>query len=294
MAPIMPSTPEDQADFLLRTIVPYFQNDLDSLAESRCPIHSRRGGGPAFTLTVMSLAACEVIAELDGTGVGPKDRRRSQFKEISRLTGDPRYSDLGEILFVVFRHGIAHSFLPKGASAVTGMTMWINDSSSNSVCIDRVRGDLAEYRAGDHLRLDFGALMVYPQVLYLDVAMLLYDYEVRLRSRDAETLARLTASFPQWWADNANIASHHLNTHEWELVREQKQVAPLFVSSGPVLERGTDRVEFAIYRVQRGFRVTTTLNGVSTDEATVDQSEAEEYVFSRAHEMKDDGFQEVR
>lgn len=102
---MMPSTPE-QAAFLLRTVIPFFKNDLDSVAESRCPAHSRRGGGPAFTLTVMALAACEIIAELDATSAGPKDRRGAMFKQISRLTGDPRYADLGEILFVVFRHGL--------------------------------------------------------------------------------------------------------------------------------------------------------------------------------------------
>lgn len=115
--PIMPTTAADQAAFLLRTIVPSFKNDLDAIADSRCSVHGRGGGGggPAFSLAVMSLAACEVMAELDGIGVGAKDRRRDIFGKISKLSGDPRYADLGEIIFVVFRHGIAHTFLPKGA-----------------------------------------------------------------------------------------------------------------------------------------------------------------------------------
>jgi len=76
-------------------------------------------------------------------------------------------------------------------------------------------------------------------------------------------------------------------------VNGKTEVVPLLVSGGPTLTRDLDHAEFLVHRVQRGFRVTTVLNGVSASESVVDLSEADEYVFSKASELKNDGFEEI-
>ena len=124
MAPKMPTDPSEQAALLLRTIVPFLLNDLEAVIEARCPEHGGKGSAPSLTAVILGLAACEVLADLDGDPNlrrGSKERRRAFFGTLGELVGDPRYGELGEILFVVFRHGIAHTFLPKLTEDVGGL-----------------------------------------------------------------------------------------------------------------------------------------------------------------------------
>jgi hypothetical protein len=172
----MPATPEEQADFVLRTIIPFFLNDLDAIVESRCPKHGSVGAAPNFSTVLIALAAIEVIASLDATlGLGAKEGRREISKQFGDLAGDPRYGELGEILFVVFRHGIAHTFLPKLSADVGGVASWIVDERSESLCIQSVKAALLDWRARSHLQLANETLWVLPQVLCLDVKTLIAE-----------------------------------------------------------------------------------------------------------------------
>ena len=49
--------------------------------------------------------------------------------------------------------------------------------TGESACIVEVERDISHYRFDQHLRLDFGVLSVYPQLLYLDIRAMLRDFE---------------------------------------------------------------------------------------------------------------------
>jgi hypothetical protein len=230
MASRMPVEPADQAALPLRTIVPFFLNDLETVIEARCPDHGGQGTAPNLTAVILCLAACEVLADLDGDPTlrrGTKDRRRAFFRTLAELVGDSRYGELGEILFVVFRHGIAHTFLPKLTEEVGGSVAWILRPDGRSQCIAEVERTIDQHRFGEHLRLDVGVLTVYAQVLYLDIRTMLRDFEARLEGGDPVTLQRLATNFPGYWNDNATIESRALDQAEWALLQGKTAVTPV-------------------------------------------------------------------
>ena len=62
--------------------------------------------------------ACEILSHLTAptTAVGDIAKRREFYWKLGLLVDDPRYEALGEVVHQGFRHGIAHTFLPKYTS----------------------------------------------------------------------------------------------------------------------------------------------------------------------------------
>ena len=282
----MPTTPEEQADFVLRTLVPFFLNDLEALVESRCPKHGGSGAAPNFSTVLISLAAIEVIASLDASvGLGPKDARREISTRLGTLVGDHRYGELGEILFVVFRHGIAHTFLPKLASDVGGVASWIVDEQSRSLCIETVRAELGRWRAESHLQLARETLWVLPQILYLDVTTLIDDYRSRLAIREGVTIARLAARFPSFWNDNATIRMDHLNAGERDLVQRRADLTPLAVITYPEESFGGRTLRRELQRTQGNWRLVFDVGAPTVTEDFSTREEADDRAVSLAAEL---------
>lgn len=252
--PVMPQTVDEQAEFLRRTIIPFLKNDLLAVVESRCEVHGSEGGAPSFTTVLLCFAAVEVIAQLDSTSTG-KAGRREQFERLAAVAQDPRYAELGELAFVVFRHGIAHTFLPKLAPDVGGIAMWAQSAGGGNRCIDDLRGDLLGVRADWHLQLQHQGLVLMAQVLCLDVLALLDDWEARLRSRDPVTVARLSERFAQFWNDNASIKQYHLDSDEWAMLRNGHGAIALLVETYPPAQFEGATLTRSLFREHGGWRL---------------------------------------
>jgi hypothetical protein len=282
----MPARAEEQAEFVLRTLIPFFLNDLHALVESRCPKHGGPGTAPNLSTVLICLAAIEVIASLDASaGLSPKDARREIASRLGALVGDHRYGELGEILFVVFRHGIAHTFLPKLAPDVGGVASWIVDEQSRSLCIETVKAAQSRWRADSHLQLAREMLWVLPQILYLDVAMLIDEYRNRLASREGNTLTRLATRFPDFWNDNAMIRADHLSAHERDLVLGKTALTPLTVVTYAEESFGGRTLKRELQRTQGGWRlVFDSGSGTKTEDFST-REEADDRAVELAAEL---------
>lgn len=252
--PAMPQTVDEQAEFLLRTVIPFLKNDLLAVVESRCEVHGGEGGAPNFTTVLLSFAAIEVVAQLDSSSPG-KAGRREQFGRLAAVAQDPRYAELGELAFVVFRHGIAHTFLPKLSPDVGGAAMWALSARGGNRCIEDVRGDLLSLRAEWHLQLRQQGLFLMAQVLCIDVLALLEDWGARLRSRDVATMARLGALFGRFWNDNASIQPYHLDSSEWVMLQNGRGTLALLVETYPAVEVAGTTLTRSLFREHNEWRL---------------------------------------
>src|SRR3989442_10676214 len=124
MAPTIPAAPDR---FLADTLFPMLRNDLVTVVEARCRIHGRAGASANFTACLLCCIACEILSHLTAptTGMGDIAKRRDLYKRLGQLVDDPRYEAWGEIVHQGFRHGIAHTFLPKDTSDVACVAMWL-------------------------------------------------------------------------------------------------------------------------------------------------------------------------
>jgi hypothetical protein len=256
-----PSSPEEQADFLAQNILPMWVNDLTTVIEARCPEHGKPGHSANFTATLMCLIACESLADLlaPSTISNAYQCRRWFWTELSGRTGDSRYAILGEPMFVWFRHGIGHRFLPKSSDGMAGGAMYRIDAEERSACALKLfenehQKELMNMRAEWHLRKMKGALVVLPQVLVVDVVRCINDFSSKLQSRDRATLGALPQGFDRWFADVVTVRNRSsLTDAEWDVIENRTPAPSLRVGEYEPVMSSTGLVPFWLEGTQDAY-----------------------------------------
>jgi hypothetical protein len=129
--------------------------------------------------------------------------------------GDHRYERLAGPLFGLFRHGIAHTFLPEVYEDLYASLLW------RDICAERleqqaVDARLQQFRAS-HLIVrvvgDIRTLQVVPQLLYVAVRRVVLEFSEALISRtfDVELFGR---NFDRWEEANSRLEDRFLNESE--------------------------------------------------------------------------------
>lgn len=195
--------------FVPDVLIPMLRNDLETVIEARCATHGRPGSSATFTACLLCCITGETFASLTApqTATGDVAKRRQFYTRLGTFVGDPRYAELGEIVHLGFRHGIAHAFFPKGTADVLCGAVWLNGPTNvDSVCVGTLTGDaLMRARSEHHLIFQDGLLTVVPQVFYRDLLDWMTDFEQRIRTGDADTTADLQRNFVDWWDENEHF-----------------------------------------------------------------------------------------
>jgi hypothetical protein len=205
------------------------RNDMRRIIESHCRIHGYPGGGPAFSSCLISLVACETVGLLvsaDGL-IGPR-ATRAFLRFVGTTSDDPRYQQLAGPIFGLFRHGIAHSFMPKryqlpdGSAIITAGTAWQNRPDKTSRCVKWLSSKAGaekvnRLRTGHHLRVlgspPYLQLIIAPQVLFLDVDRALAAVKGKLLA-DSELQTIVTRNFTRWTERLESLDAKWINEEE--------------------------------------------------------------------------------
>jgi hypothetical protein len=287
MATTMPASPEQ---FLTETLFPMLRNDLVTVVEARCRNHGRPGASANFTACLLCCIACEILSHLMASmaGIGDIQKRRDLYAHLGQLVDDPRYDAWGEIVHQGFRHGIAHTFLPKDTSDVACVAMWLNTARGDeSRCANELATDAMELRrirAEHHLRFHKDMLFVVPQIFYLDVIRLLDDYERQLRARNASTLATLNRTFPDWWRDTTTFR-RTLGSPEIDYINGTRSVPTLKVSEYWTVTNGTSTVSARLERAPDSWVVVIDSNGVEARHPFRTDEEADDFQIDRKRDL---------
>ena len=288
MGPTIPTSPEQ---FLIDTLFPMLRNDLVTVVEARCPTHGRPGASPSFTACLLCCIACEILSHLTAptTAVGDIAKRREFYWKLGLLVDDPRYEAWGEVVHQGFRHGIAHTFLPKYTSDIACAAIWLNAATDTRVgCVDELSSEPTELRrtrAEHHLRFQNDVLFIVPQIFYLDVTAWLDDYEQRLRAADQLTVVALSRTFPDWWRDTTTFRNRLGSPQESTTSMELEQYPSLKVADYWTASDGTSTVSASLERKSNSWIVVVTTDGIEARYSFGTHEEAEDFQVNQKREL---------
>jgi len=186
-------------------LIDMLRNDMRRLVDSQCARRGHPGPAPNFSTFLLSLVACENVGLLTAPNglTGPR-ATRAFIEGIAQSSGNARYRRLAGPRFGLFRHGIAHQFMPKQFEVqgvtIRGAAIWHQREELTSTCIDLLHQDAT---ATDKLRtshlLRVGGpplitLFVSSQMLYLDVDRELGMIKYRLMADDPDLTQRVVSN----------------------------------------------------------------------------------------------------
>lgn len=205
----------DKVGIVLQQLLPMLKDELRCVLDCACAKHGRRGAGPNFTATMLCLVAAEVVGRLSSDSVLDDDAAAIDFlRRVGDQVGDQRYRQAASALWTYFRHGIAHSFMPKQPGAVRGATVWAwGPDGEAGICVEWLssgEGDemLAALRRTHLSVADVDGsrrFFVVPQVLYVDTMATILGLEQSLSAGDPRTLELLDRGFEKWWGRMGGI-----------------------------------------------------------------------------------------
>ena len=220
--------------------------------------------------------------------MGDIAKRREFYRKLGLLVDDPRYEAWGEVVHQGFRHGIAHTFLPKYTSDIACAAIWLNGATdTESRCVDELLSEPTELRrtrAEHHLRFHNDVLFIVPQIFYLDVNVWLDDYQQRLRAEDQVTVATLSLTFPDWWRDTTTFRNR-LGSPEIDYINGTRTVRSLTVADYWTATDGTSTVSASLERESNSWTVVVTTNGVEVRKSFRTHEEAEDFQIDRKREL---------
>lgn len=196
---------DQKKSFITGSLMPMLANDLHRVIDSTCSEHGRPGPGPNFTAALICMVACEVLGRLSSPPHLADDDAAIDFiRRLTEYSKDPRYERAAPILWVYFRHGPAHSFLPKLPGHTGGAVAWAQNQDESGVCVDFLGSAsgalaLAEMRRSGHLVISQNAnrLIVVPQVLYVDILRAMTGFKEHLET--SGNLSCFEEGFEKWY-----------------------------------------------------------------------------------------------
>lgn len=208
-------TVEEKRAIVIGSLFPMLKNDLHRVVDCTCAEHGKPGSGPNFTAAMLCLIASEVVGRLSSDPCLDDDAATVDFlRRVADQSGDNRYQLAAKALIVYFRHGIAHSFMPKQPSTVKASVDWAQrEGDESGICVDFLNmpigaAALSELRS-HHLEVRQAqgerVFAVVPQVLYVDVLRVINAFEQAVRASDHPTLTRLEGGFEKWWGRASSI-----------------------------------------------------------------------------------------